>query len=276
MIQSLMCFGLINNINIVNIPFDKGANKQGSKYAFKTLKPSIDSLNLNVDNIYNIEDCDKSNYRNIFGDAFMACWKILNEDKLPFLIGGDHTCAISSVFASNEYCLKENKKLGVLWCDAHADFNTMQTSPSGNIHGVPVSVLCGHTLPALSYGESLSPSQFAYFGVRDIDSIEFDRFQEFNMKYFNYKVKPNENEELKEWIDQYDAIHVSFDMDCFDPMDFPYVNTGVLDGPCVDNIYNLMNVIRESNKLLSLDIVEYNPINGSNNTLIIELLKNVF
>ena len=67
--------------------------------------------------------------------------------------------------------------LGVIWCDAHADFNTVETSPSGNLHGMPVSVLCGHTLPSLKFGKSIDTGRFAYYGLRDLDSKEFLRFQ---------------------------------------------------------------------------------------------------
>ena len=78
--------------------------------------------------------------------------------------------------------LSNRQNLGVLWCDAHADFNTIQTSLSKNLHGVPVAVLCGHTLSTLSFGTYLDTSQFAYFGVRDVDDLEQDRMNEFEMK----------------------------------------------------------------------------------------------
>jgi len=82
--------------------------------------------------------------------------------------------------------------------------------------------------------------------------------------------------ELKNWMLKYDKIHLSFDMDCFDSKDFVYVNTPVSNGPTKKNIMTLINYIKESNKLISMDLVEYNPTINKNNTLIIELLKTVF
>ena len=86
---------------------------------------------------------------------------------------------------NNVFCQENNKKLGIIWFDAHADFNTMETSPSGNLHDIPISVLCGHTLPFLTFGEPLDTNQFAYYGIRDIDTLEFQRLQDYNMLILN-------------------------------------------------------------------------------------------
>ena len=273
MFYYVLCYSML--INVVNMPFDKGANKIGSSKAYDELKDDLN--NFKISKTYNIKNCVNNHYRNILGDGFLKCWNILNSNNFPLLIGGDHSCAISSIFASNEFCIMNKERLGVLWFSAHTDFNTIQTSPSGNIHGVPVSILCGHTLPLLSFGQYLDPSQFLYYGIRDIDSLEFLRFQEYNMNSIDYNSLIDfQLYELKNWMLKYDKIHLSFDMDCFDSKDFVYVNTPVSNGPTKKNIMTLINYIKESNKLISMDLLEYNPTINKNNTLIIELLKTVF
>ena len=271
-----LCYSML--INVVNIPFDKGANQEGSAHAYNALKSDLMEANkLKITKTYNIRNCDNNHCRTILSDGFIACWNILNAKQFPLLIGGDHTCAISSIFATNEYCNTNKKSLGVLWFDAHTDFNTIQTSPSGNIHGVPVAVLCGHTLPFLSFGQYLDPNQFLYYGIRDIDSLEFTRFQEYNMNSIDYNNPINfQILELEKWMVNYDKIHLSFDMDCFDANDFDSVNTPVPHGPSKNNIFKLVEKIKNSNKLISMDLVEYNPIISKNNSLIIELLNNIF
>ena len=273
MFQYVLCYSML--INVVNIPFDKGANQEGSSKAYKALK---DDLNyLKITKTFNVENTINNHYRTILGEGFLACWEVLNSNNFPLLIGGDHSCAVSSIFASNDHCNMNKETLGVLWFDAHTDFNTMQTSPTGNIHGVPVSILCGHTLPMLSFGQLLDPNQFLYYGIRDIDSLEFMRFQEYNMNSIDYNsLIEFQVSELQKWIQNYDKIHLSFDMDCFDANDFKSVNTPVPNGPKKKDIMKLINVIKESEKLMSMDLVEYNPTINKNNTLIIELLNNIF
>ena len=269
----LLFFLLLNNvlgynINIINTPFDRGANIKGSSNAFNILEPDIINSNLKIHKTETIET-EQKHIRLVYNDIYMHSWKNLNSDKLTLQIGGDHSIAIPSIFAANTMCRLKKEKLGVLWIDAHADFNTMQTSPSGNLHGVPMAVLCGHTLPLLSFGESLDTEQFALYGVRDIDSLELNRIQDHNM------LLANSFKEIKEWIEKFDKIHVSFDMDCLDPSIFSSVNTPVDNGLTLDDLYPIFNEIKKDNKLISADIVEYNPLKGINNMVIIEVLESM-
>ena len=253
-------------IDIINFPFDRGANIIGSNKAYNSIKSKLN--NLNIDKVYNIES-DIKHLRLVMGNAFIQHQNILNTEKFPLLIGGDHTCAISSIFSSNNNCILNDKKLGILWFDAHADFNTIETSPSGNLHGTPVAILCGHTLPSLNFGFNLYPSQFVYYGVRDIDSLEFTRFTDYNMN-----IVDNENM-LIDWCDNYDYIHLSFDMDCIDSKDISSVNTPVKNGPRLKEVINMLKVVKNTNKLMSMDLVEYNPDMGDNPDIVIEILETV-
>ena len=271
----LTYFNIINiidafNINVISLPYDLGANKIGSRNAFNVLKEDlIDSNKIKLNKIIELE-ANSKHLRIELGKAYIESWKSLDAKKIPLLIGGDHTCAIPNIFASNGYCITNKEKLGVLWIDAHADFNTIQTSPTKNLHGVPVSVLCGHTLPMLSFGEQLDPSQFLYYGLRDFDSLEFNRIQEHNMKILDNEL------ELKEWCKNYDKIHISFDMDSLDPSVFSSVNTPVKNGLTLENISYLFNHVKNTKKLQSMDIVEYNPELGNQNEVILKMLEDLF
>ena len=140
-----------------------------------------------------------------------------------------------------------------------------------NIHGMPISVLCGHTLRTLQISEILLlPDQFAYYGVRDIDSLEFLRMQEYNMEILE------NNNEIDRWIKKFDCIHISFDIDCLDPSVTNCVNTPVKNGKTTNELKKLFNKIKETNKLCGLDIVEYNPNNDSDHSIIIEIIKYLF
>lgn len=262
----LTCFYLSLVINTINIPFDNGANILGSKNSPKILEPYLKFLN--IDEKINI---NTNNFvSNVLEDGYQAVFKTMKDGRFPLTIGGDHTVAISSVFAVNEFCNLCNKSLGILWCDAHADFNTMVTSPTKNIHGMPVAVLCGHTLPTLKMSDLLMPEQFAYYGVRDVDSLEFIRMQEYDMKIIY------DNKDIDEWLEQFDYIHVSFDIDCLDPSVTKCVNTPVNNGATSEEMKNLFTKVKKSDKLCSMDIVEYNSGNNNDHTEIIEIIKSIF
>ncbi len=268
-----LIYSMLSLVNVINMPYDNGANIKGSNQAYKVLKKDLDFMK--IEETYNV-DCEKGHLRTILGRGFMGIWDSLNAEKFPLLIGGDHTCAIGSIFAANEYCLMNNEKLGILWCDAHADFNTIESSLSGNLHGVPISVLCGHSLRLLGFGKYLDTNQFCYYGLRSIDPYERFRLEEYNMRALNYKTDCGCGDELVEWISNYDKIHLSFDMDCFDKKDFESVNTPVKNGPTYESIMNILKIVKESNKLMSMDLVEYNPTKGENNAPIVDVLKAVF
>lgn len=253
-------------LNIINIPYDRGANIRGSRKAYTALRNKLDFLDIESTYIVN----DKNDIDKIFSVGSNQTYNCVKNKKFPLIIGGDHSISISSIFGINRYYKDIDKKLGVLWCDAHADFNTIHTSPSGNIHGMPVSILCGHSNPVFSYNSYLDPQQFAYFGLRDIDSLEFNRLQDYNMQVL-YNVN-----EFREWSENYDVIHLSFDFDCLDPQIVSCVNTPVENGVGLIELKNLFKNLRETKKLVSMDFVEYNPEKGDDSEVVVELLKTLF
>ena len=250
-------------VNTISIPYDHGANILGSRKTPELLIPYLDFLEIDENKII---DTANQPITNILWNGYDSVTETLENDKFPLIIGGDHTIAIASVNAVNDFCLKQNKSLGVLWCDAHADFNTIGTSPSKNLHGMPVAVLCGHTLPSLECRQPLDTTQFGYYGVRDIDSLELNRIQEYNMCFLET------NLDIDIWLEKFDCIHISFDIDCLDPSETQCVNTPVDNGKSIDEMKNLFQKIKMTDKLVSLDIVEYNFDKGNDHSIIVEIL----
>jgi len=257
----------IKPINIFSFPFDSGSNFKGSALAPDSIVPKLNFLN--IKNKYKVGIINTRNQvrKNLY-NGYLLLSNLLNINEIALNIGGDHTIAIPTIFASNDFCIKNNETLGVLWCDAHADFNTMYTSETKNLHGMPVAVLCGHTLNFLQYSKNiLNPSQFAYYGLRDIDFSEYERCK-------HYKMKALQNIDIiKQWISKYDRIHLSFDLDSIDPNVFYAVNTPVDYGLNKQDVIDLFKLLKNSNKLISIDIVEYNPIIKNDDQFIIDILS---
>ena len=247
----------ISLIQLLSAPSDFGANIRGAAQAPGVIISALKKREIFFSTVH-IDP--QKNVREFCADVYRNSLEALSCNKMSVLVGGDHSLAIGSIYASQAHCTLMREQLGVIWCDAHADFNTITTSPSGNLHGMPVSVLCGHTLPSLQFGEPLHPDQFAYFGIRDLDALEFRRFTEHNMRQLSNK------NEILEWSKRFDRIHVSFDVDCCDPSIAPGVSTPVPNGKNKQDMEELFTSISETGKLMSVDCVELNPKKDIDNT----------
>jgi arginase len=186
------------------------------------------------------------------------------EDDFAIVLGGDHSISIGSVSA-----MARRRPTGVIWVDAHGDFNTPETSPSGNVHGMPVAALIGQGAPALvnvGYaGAKLQPSQIVMIGVRDLDPEERARLAESHISVFTMTEIDEHGiaEVTRRALDRLnfiDALHVSLDMDALDPEDAPGVGTPVRGGISYREAHLLMEILAHSGKVRSMDIVEINPI----------------
>jgi arginase len=186
------------------------------------------------------------------------------EDDFAIVLGGDHSISIGSVAA-----MARRRPTGVIWVDAHGDFNTPETSPSGNVHGMPVAALIGQGAPSLvnvGYaGAKLQPSQIVMIGVRDLDPEERARLAESHISVFTMTEIDEHGiaEVTRRALDRLnfmDVLHVSLDMDALDPEDAPGVGTPVRGGISYREAHLLMEILAHSGKVRSLDIVEINPI----------------
>jgi len=192
----------------------------------------------------------------------------LGLQRLPILLGGDHSLAIGSISAVAKYCRETSRKLRVLWFDAHADFNTHVLTPSGNVHGMPVACLCGHGPPELvtlgGHVPAMQPDQLRQIGIRSVDAGEKRLVHEvgievFDMRYIDEMGIRHTLEQALFGVDDDTHLHVSLDVDFLDPVIAPGVGTTVSGGPTYREAQLCMEMIADTGKLASLDVVELNP-----------------
>ena len=212
----------------------------------------------------------------------------LRQGRLPILLGGDHCLGVGSITAVARHCRDAGKQLRVLWLDAHADFNTHDVTPSGNVHGMPVACLCGIGPDALTRlgGEApaVLPAQIRQVGIRSVDQGEKRLIKEhgldvYDMRYIDEVGMKRAMEEALEGIDADTHVHVSFDVDFLDPSIAPGVGTTVPGGPNYREAQLVMEMIADSGRMGSLDIMELNPALDSRNAtanLAVDLVESLF
>jgi arginase len=220
--------------------------------------------------------------------VFDAVQTALALNQVPLLMGGDHCLAIGSISAVAAYCRQQHKNLRVIWLDAHTDVNTQQTSPSGNLHGMPVACLLGHG-PADLVGWSgeraaIDVGNLDFIGIRSVDAEEKLAIRQLGLQVFDMRhidehgMRYTMTEVLQD-VDEDTHIHVSFDLDCLDPIEAPGVGTGVRGGPTYREMQLCMEMIADTGRLGSLDVVEINPaLDVRNRTaeLAVEFIQSLF
>lgn len=212
----------------------------------------------------------------------------LGRGELPILLGGDHCLGIGSITAVARHCREHGKKLRVLWLDAHADFNTHEVTPSGNVHGMPVSCLCGLGPTALTElggsAPAITPDVLRQIGIRSVDAGEKRLVKEYgldiyDMRYIDEIGMKRAMEEALEGVDSDTHLHVSFDVDFLDPSIAPGVGTTVPGGPNYREAQLVMEMIADAGHIGSLDIVELNPAFDEHNKtaqLAVDLVESLF
>ena len=217
-----------------------------------------------------------------------AVYAELGLGRLPIVLGGDHCLGIGSISAVARHCRDTGKKLRVLWLDAHADFNTNALTPSGNIHGMPVACLCGHGPQALieigGHVPAISPKWIRQIGIRSVDQGE-KRFvheqglEVFDMRYIDEMGMRASMELALALIDANTHLHVSFDVDFLDPDIAPGVGTTVRGGPTYREAQLCMEMIADTGRLASMDVMELNPaLDERNRTaeVAVDLIESLF
>jgi arginase len=193
--------------------------------------------------------------------------------RLPILLGGDHCLGLGSISAVARHCRETNKKLRILWLDAHADFNTNILTPSGNLHGMPVACLCGK-----------GPKWIRQIGIRSVDAGE-KRFvhemdlEVFDMRYIDEMGMRHTMELALATLDANTHLHVSFDVDFLDPDFAPGVGTTVMGGPTYREAQLCMEMIADTGRMGSLDVMELNPaLDVRNRTaeVAVDLIESLF
>ena len=207
---------------------------------------------------------------------------------LPVLLGGDHCLGVGSISAVARFCREAGRKLRVLWLDAHADFNTSTLTPSGNIHGMPVACLCG-TGPRelIEIGgavPAINPKWVRQVGIRSVDAGEKRLVHEadlevFDMRYIDEMGMRHAMELALATIDANTHLHVSFDVDFLDPDIAPGVGTTVRGGPTYREAQLCMEMIADTGRLASLDVMELNPAFDQRNRtaeVAVDLIESLF
>ena len=220
--------------------------------------------------------------------VYGAVGQALGEGQVPLLMGGDHCLAIGSISAVARHCRATGKQLRVVWLDAHTDVNTESISPSGNLHGMPVACLLGHG-PAPLVGWSgepaaVTPEQIDFIGIRSVDADEKQAIrrlglQVFDMRHIDEHGMRTTMSEVLQDVHEDTHLHVSFDLDCLDPLEAPGVGTGVRGGPTYREMQLCMEMIADTGRLGSLDVVEINPaLDVRNRTaeLAVEFVQSLF
>ena len=212
----------------------------------------------------------------------------LRAGRMPIMLGGDHCLGLGSITAVARHCRETGKQLRVLWLDAHADFNTSQVTPSGNIHGMPVACLCGIGPRELTHlggdAPAITPDVVRQIGIRSVDEGEKRLVKEYgldvyDMRYIDEVGMKRAMEEALEGVDENTHLHVSFDVDFLDPSIAPGVGTTVPGGPNYREAQLVMEMIADTGRMASLDIVELNPIIDKRNRtgkLAVDLVESLF
>ncbi|MFC5497199.1 arginase [Caenimonas terrae] len=296
---------MLKTVNLIGAPTDVGASTRGAGMGPDALRVAglVDVLRANGLDVVdsgnlagppNPWDTPQGGLRHLDEvvawnrSVFAAVAETLAQQRIPLLMGGDHCLAIGSISAIARHCRQHGKLLRVIWLDAHSDVNTAASSPSGNIHGMPVASLLGLGPPQLT-GWSGSPAALSaadidFIGIRSVDAEEKQAIRQlglqvFDMRHIDEHGMRNTMTEALQDVDENTHLHVSFDLDCLDPLDAPGVGTGVRGGPTYREMQLCMEMIADTGQLASLDVVEINPaLDVRNRTaeLAVEFIASLF
>jgi len=217
-----------------------------------------------------------------------AVYAELKTGRMPMLLGGDHCLGLGSISAVARHCRDTGKKLRVLWLDAHTDFNTSELTPSGNIHGMPVACLCGFGPQELiqigGHVPAISPKWVRQIGIRSVDEGERRFVHEhdlevFDMRFIDEMGMRHTMELALATLDDNTHLHVSFDVDFLDPVMAPGVGTTVGGGPTYREAHLCMEMISDTGRMASMDLMELNPaLDEKNRTALVavDLIESLF
>ena len=293
------------NISLIGAPTDIGAGMRGASMGPEALRvahlrSALESRGLEVQDRGNLSGPANpwqppvDGYRHL--DEVVAWNQSLHDavyaevqlGRMAIVVGGDHCLGIGSISAVARHCRDTGKKLRVLWLDAHADFNTNSLTPSGNIHGMPVACLCGFGPQALiEIGGKVPAIQAKWvrqIGIRSVDQGE-KRFvheqglEVFDMRYIDEMGMRAAMELALALMDANTHLHVSFDVDSLDPAIAPGVGTTVPGGPTYREAQLCMEMIADTGRMASMDVMELNPaLDERNRTaeLAVDLIESLF
>ena len=294
----------MNNVRIIGVPTDFGANIRGANMAPSALRiaglhDKIKLLGWTVDDIGDIqvpirETLDSTESNQQFLNAIVQIAKAtaekveeaLEAKTIPLVLGGDHCVAIGTVTGIANFFAKKSKKCGMIWIDAHADINTPETSLTRNIHGMPMSIIIGKGYKSFTEltlsAQKIDPKNIALIGIRMLDGAEKELLKSSGIRYFTMREIDERGmavvmaEAIAVASLGTEGIHLSFDLDGIDPMYAPGVSTPVTGGISYREAHLLLEMLADTGKMTSMEFVEYNPIQDEKQktaNLITELIQ---
>ena len=280
-------------IRITNVHLDLGAGRRGTDMGSSAMHvagvvPALKKIGHEVVGMHNIgqiamesAEIGEKNARylgiisEVCRDLAGAVETTLDKGEFPLVLGGDHSQAIGTISGMAKSLRRQHKDLGVFWCDAHTDMNTPETSPSGNIHGMPLSVLLGRGPKELTgiagRAPALKPENVVIFGVRQVDAKEAKVVKEMGVRVYTMSEIDARGasaclEEAMEILGKASGgIHLSFDLDGSDPTVAPGVGTPVPGGLNFRESHLVCEVVAKTGKLVGMEVVELNPTMDTEN-----------
>ena len=284
---------MAQKVRIIGVPMDLGQSRRGvdmgpSALRVAGLQARLKHLGHQVEDIGNIpvkqpEEMPVGEKRAKYmaeiaetcKDLAEIVQKCLEEDFVPLVLGGDHSIAAGAVSGVAAYFRKEKKQIGYIWLDAHGDMNTPESSPSGNVHGMPLAAVMGYGAPELvdllGFKPKVEPQNIVLVGVRDLDLQERRLVKKSGVRVFTMRdidergMREVMADAIKYAMDDTAGIAVSLDMDFVDPADAPGVGTPVRGGVTYREAHLAMEMIADSEAMVSLEVVEINPILDEHN-----------
>jgi arginase len=284
---------MAQKVRIIGVPMDLGQSRRGvdmgpSALRGAGLQSSLKKLGLQVEDIGNLsvkqpEEMPVGEKRAKYlqeiaetcADVAAAAEKSLNEGFLPLVLGGDHSIAAGVAAGIANYFRKDKKQIGYLWLDAHGDMNTPESSPSGNVHGMPLAAIMGYgateLVDLLGFKPKAEPGNIVIVGARDLDAQERKIVKKSGLHVFTMRdidergMREVMSDALKYAMDDTAGVAVSLDMDFVDPADAPGVGTPVRGGVTYREAHLAMEMIADTESMVSLEVVEINPILDEHN-----------
>jgi arginase len=273
---------------IIGVPMDLGAGRRGvdmgpSSIRIAGLNQALKRLGYDVVDSGNIqvrppESMSRGNTKaHYLPEITSVCEQLaesveraFEENAVPVVLGGDHSIAIGSGSGAASYYKKRNEKIGIIWLDAHTDINTPETSPSGNIHGMPLAALLGHGAPELTgvrgFSPKIYPEHTAIIGARSVDPGESNLIRKLGIRVFTMTEMDERgmaavvDEAIRIASSGTAGFHATLDMDFLDPFYAPGVGTRETGGATYRETHLAMEKINDSGKMLSVEITEVNPL----------------
>ena len=287
-----------SHVAIIGAPLDLGAGRRGvdmgpSAVRVANLNGRLAELGYEVEDLGNVAVVQRESHPEGHAHArFLpqiteTCTRlaelvkrVLEENKLPLVLGGDHSIAVGTVAGVSKHYRDRNEKLGMVWIDAHTDMNTPDTTPSGNVHGMPLACCIGRGPGELTrifgYSPKIDPANVALVGVRSVDEKERDNVQKSGVHAFT--MRDIDERGMRSVIEQSIDIamsgtigfHVSLDLDAVDPREAPGVGTPVRGGITYREAHLAMETLNDTGRMTSMEVVEVNPvIDEANRTAIL-------